>query len=185
LHQVTTTCHVDFLPFAPEHGGPDVGCILVTIFGNPWRSLVRFDIGDVVRLDGHVPCPCGRREGLTLMSVEGRTVNLTLTPEGRAVTQGTVDHAMGSVAGLLGYQVLQTGSSTYPLRFVVEGAASRPVANEACDALQTVYGAAAVIKADPVEMIAPDPPGKYCLSKRLEPIDSDVLLDDKFAPREP
>jgi len=27
-----------------------MGRILVTIFGNPWRSLVRFDIGDVVRL---------------------------------------------------------------------------------------------------------------------------------------
>jgi len=77
LHQVTASSHVDFLPFAPEHGGPDVGRILVTIFDNPWRSLVRFDIGDVVRLDGHAPCPCGRHEGLTLKSVEGRTVHLT------------------------------------------------------------------------------------------------------------
>jgi phenylacetate-CoA ligase len=185
LHQVTTFCHVDFLPFAPEHGGPDVGRILVTIFGNPWRSLVRFDIGDVVRLDGHAPCPCGCREGLTLMSVEGRTVNLTLTPEGRAVTQGAVDHTLGSVAGLVEYQILQTGSSAYHLRFVAEGAASRSVANEACDALQTVYGPSAVITADPVEAIAPDPPGKYCLSKRLGPIDPDVLLDDQFAPNEP
>jgi phenylacetate-CoA ligase len=184
LHQVTTFCHVDFLPFAPEHGGPDVGRILVTIFGNPWRSLVRFDIGDVVRLDGHAPCPCGRREGLTLMSMEGRTVNLTLTPEGRAVTQGAVDHALGSVAGLVEYQILQTGPSAYHLRFVAEGAVLHSVANEACDALQTVYGPAAVITADSVEAIAPDPPGKYCLSKKLEPIDPDGLLDDQFAPRE-
>jgi phenylacetate-coenzyme A ligase PaaK-like adenylate-forming protein len=182
LHQVTSYCHVDFLPFAPEHGGPDVGRILVTIFGNPWRSLVRFDIGDVVRVDGHVPCPCGCREGLTLVSVEGRTVNLTLSPEGRAVTQGTMDRALGSVAGLVEYQILQTGSSAYHLRFVAEEAASRPVANEACDVLQTVYGPAAVITADPVEAIAPDPPGKYCLSKKLEPIDPDVLLDNQFAP---
>jgi phenylacetate-CoA ligase len=184
LHQVTTTCHVDFLPFAPEHGGPEVGRILVTIFGNPWRSLVRFDIGDVVRLDGHLPCSCGQREGLTLMSVEGRTVNLTLTPESRAVTQGTVDQAMGSVAGLVEYQILQTGSSIYHLRFVAEGSASGGVAKEACDALQTVYGPAAVITADPVEAIAPDPPGKYCLSKKLDPIDPDVLLDHRFAPKE-
>jgi hypothetical protein len=58
------------------------------------------------------------------------------------------------------------------------------VGNEACDALQAVYGSAAVITAGPVEAIAPDPPGKYCLSKKLEPIDPDVLLDGKFAPRE-
>jgi phenylacetate-coenzyme A ligase PaaK-like adenylate-forming protein len=182
LHQVTTTCHVDFLPFSPEHGGPEVGRILVTIFGNPWRSLVRFDIGDVVRLDGHTPCPCGRHEGLTLMSVEGRTINLTLTPEGRAVTQGTVDRALGSVAGLLEYQIVQTDSSCYHLRFVAEEAAMQRVANEAHDALRTVYGPPAVITTDPVETIAPDPPGKYCLSKKLEPFDPDVLLDDRFAP---
>jgi len=184
LHQVTSTCHVDFLPFAPEHGGPDVGRILVTTFGNPWRSLVRFDIGDVVRLDGHTPCPCGHHEGLTLMSVEGRTVNLTLSPEGRAVTQGAADRALGSVSGLVEYQILQTGPSSYHLRFVAEEAASRPVANEACDALQTVYGPAAAVTTDQVEAIAPDPPGKYCLSKRLEPINPDTLLDDQFAPSE-
>ena len=182
LHQVATTCHVDFLPFAPEHGGPDVGRILVTTFGNPWRSLVRFDIGDVVRLDGHTPCPCGCREGLTLTAVEGRTVNLTLSPEGRAVAQGSVDRALASVAGLVEYQVLQTGSSTYHLRYAAEEAAVEGVANEARDALRAVYGPAAVITTDSVEAIAPDPPGKYCLSKRLDPVDADVLLDDQFAP---
>ena len=183
LHQVTASCHVDFLPFAPEHGGPEVGRILVTIFDNPWRSLVRFDIGDVVRLDGHAPCPCGRHEGLALKSVEGRAVHLTLTQEGRAVTQGTVDHALGSVAGLVEYQILQVGPSAYHLRFVAEGVASRLVAGAACEALQAVYGAAAVITADPVEAITPDPPGKYCLARMLEPIDPHALLDDKYAPR--
>jgi len=182
LHQVAATCHVDFLPFAPEHGGPDVGRILVTTFGNPWRSLVRFDIGDVVRLDGHTPCPCGCREGLTLTAVEGRTINLTLSPEGRAVAQGSVDRALASVAGLVEYQVLQTGSSTYHLRYVAEGNSVEGVANEARDALRAVYGPAAVITTDSVDAIAPDPPGKYVLSKRLDPVDADVLLDDQFAP---
>ncbi len=184
LHQVTPTCHVDFLPFAAEHGGPEVGRILVTTFGNPWRSLVRFDIGDVVRLDGHTPCSCGRHEGLTLMSVEGRTVNLTLSPEGRAVTQGAVDRALGSVAGLVEYQILQTGSASYHLRFAAEEATSGPVAKEAGAALQALYGPAALITTDRVESIAPDPPGKHCLSKRLEPMDSDVLLNGQFAPSE-
>jgi hypothetical protein len=109
-------------------------------------------------------------------------MNLTLTPEGGAVTQGTVDRALGSIAGLLEYQVLQTASSSYHLRFVAEEAAMRCVANEARDALRVVYGPAAVITTDPVEAIAPDPPGKYCLSKKLEPFDTDILLDGQFAP---
>jgi hypothetical protein len=109
-------------------------------------------------------------------------MNLTLTPEGRAVTQGTVDHALGSVAGLEEYQILQTGSSSYHLGFVAEEAALRRVANEACEALRTVYGPAVDITADPVETITPDPPGKYCLCRKVEPIDPDVLLDDQFSP---
>jgi len=88
------------------------------------------------------------------MSVEGRTINLTLTPEGRAVTQGTVDRTLGSV-GMVEYQILQTASSSYHLHFVAEEAAMQRVANEACDALRTVYGPAAVITTDAVEAIAP------------------------------
>ena len=183
LHQVTESCHVDFLPFKAEHGGPDVGRILVTTFDNPWRSLVRFDIGDIVRLDGAAPCPCGRREGLTLLSVEGRTASLTLTPEGSAVTQGAVDRALGAVRGLGEYQLLQTSPSAYRLHFVAEGNEPRLVAGDAVAALQIVYGRAAVITAEPVEAIAPDPPGKYSLAKAIEPIEADALLDETYAPR--
>jgi hypothetical protein len=118
------------------------------------------------------------------MSVEGRTVNLTLTPEGGAVTQGVVDRALGTVEGLVEYQIFQTETSAYHFHFVAEGAAPRSVADEACDALRAVYGPAAVITAEPVPAIVPDPPGKYCLSRRREPVDADALLDDKFAPRE-
>lgn len=182
LHQVAACCHVDFLPFAPEHGGPDMGHILVTIFDNPWRSLVRFDIGDVVRVNGQAPCPCGRDEGLTVRSMEGRTVNLTLTPEGQAVTHGMVDRALGTVEGLAEYQLFQTGPAAYRLRVVAEGDAPRRVAGAACAALQTVYGAAAAITADLVEEISPDPPGKYRLTRSLDPVDASTLLDQRYAP---
>ena len=181
MHQVTEACHVDFLPFAPEHGGPRLGRILVTTFDNPWRSLVRFDTGDVVGLDGQSPCPCGCREGLSLVSVEGRTGNLTLTSEGRAVTQGEVDRALAHVPGLVEYQVLQTSRTAYTLRYVTEGVEARSVDGVAREALQAVYGGA-VITAEAVEAIAPDPPGKYRLVKSMESIDADALLDVRFAP---
>jgi hypothetical protein len=48
-----------------------------------------------------------------------------------------------------------------------------------------VYGSAAIIKAESVEAIPPDPPGKYCLTRMLDPIDPHALLDDKYAPRMP
>ncbi len=183
LHQVSASCHVDFLPFAQEHGGPDIGRILVTTFDNPWRSLVRFSMGDVVRRYGHTPCPCGRHEGLTLASIEGRTISLTLTPEGRAVTQGQVDRALAEVPGLIEYQLFQTDAFTYHLRFVADAAPVRRVAGAAVQALAALYGPEAAITHEPVQAIAPDPPGKYCLSRSSEAIDPDTLLDPQYAPK--
>jgi phenylacetate-CoA ligase len=188
LHQVTESCHVDVLPFAPEHGGPGIGRILVTAFGNPWRALVRFDLGDVVRLDGRDPCPCGRRDGLTLMSTEGRTVNLTLTPAGRAITQGAVDRALAAVGGLAEYQLLQTGPAAYRLRCVVDPAAAagagapeearpaRAVAEDAVEALRALYGPQARVIVEAAPAIAPDPPGKYRLAASRLTIDPDAVL---------
>jgi phenylacetate-coenzyme A ligase PaaK-like adenylate-forming protein len=183
MHQVTESCHVDFLPFAPEHGGPDIGRILVTTFGNPWRALARFDVGDVVRLDGRGPCPCGRDEGLTLASIEGRTIGITLKPEGGAVTQGAVDRALGAVEGLVEYQLVQTGPDAFLLRFVPDGAPAADVGRSAREALAELYGGRAVIRSTQVDAIRPDPPGKYKLAARYEPIDHDALLDGRFAPR--
>jgi phenylacetate-CoA ligase len=183
LHQVTESCHVDFLPFAPKHGGPELGRILVTTFGNPWRSLVRFDVGDVARLAGESPCACGRREGLTLASIEGRTVSLTLATDGRAVTQGAVDRALADVSGLLEYQLFQTGASAYHLRFVADEVEPEAIGAAALEALAALYGPEASIMAEPVRAVTPDPPGKYLLARRLEPIDPDTLLDAAYAPR--
>lgn len=182
LHQVTASCHVDFLPFKPEHGGPRVGRILVTTFDNPWRALVRFDTGDVVRLAGEDRCPCGRDEGLTLAAVEGRTANLTLTPEGRVVTQGEVDRALAEVPRLAEYQLVQTGPSAYCLRCVAEGADPAATARAAREALRAVYGSRALLTAELARAIAPAPPGKYRLARALRPVDADALLDRRYAP---
>ena len=183
MHQVTGSCHVDFIPFKPEQGGPDIGRLLVTTFANPWRSLVRFDMGDIVRIERQAPCPCGRREGLLVTSVEGRTVNLTMTPSGRAVTQGMVDRALAEVIGLTEYQFLQTGAASYTLR-VAAAADADPsrVAYAAGAALRTLFGDDAAMGLEVVPAITPDPPGKYRLAKSLEPIDADRLLDERYAP---
>ncbi len=182
LHQVAESCHIDFLPFKPEHGGPAVGRMLVTTFGNPWRSLVRFDVGDLARLAGG-PCPCGRNEGLTLEAIEGRTVGLTLTTEGRAVTQSAVDRTLADAPGLDEYQLFQVGPAAYHLRFVTDGVSPESVEGAARAALGALYGPGAEIETEHVRAVTPDPPGKYLLARRSEPIDPDTLLDPAYAPR--
>ncbi len=116
MHQNTDSCRVDFLPFAADRAPPSTGKLLLTTFDNPWRALIRFDAGDLGRLAGG-PCPCGRTEGLTLSSIEGRAVNLTLTPEGKLVTQADVDRRLAAVDGLDEHPVGEDGDE----HFAAEG----------------------------------------------------------------
>lgn len=182
LHQNTAFCHVDFLPFAPPHGGPAVGRILVSTFNHPWAALLRFDIGDVVRLAA-VPCPCGRRDGLTLDAVEGRTVNLTLTPTGIAVTQRQADLALGGVDGLDEYRLEQIAPAAYRVLVVAApGHDADRVRRDAAEALHALYGPDAAVEVLPEDVLHPDPPGKFRLTRALFPIDADALLAPGFAP---
>ncbi len=183
LHQVTENVHVDFMPFLPEHGGPETGRILVSTFNNPWRSLLRFDIGDIVRINGHTPCPCGRREGLSLSSIEGRTANLTLTPDGKAVTQGRVDRILSSVRGLAEYQLLQTARCGYLLKYAADENEQNPaLKNEILEALKTLYGKKSLISTECAEALHPAPPGKYRLTHSLKSLDPESFLDPRYAP---
>jgi phenylacetate-coenzyme A ligase PaaK-like adenylate-forming protein len=182
LHQNVDCCHVDFLPFRQEHGGPDTGSLLVTTLDNPWRILIRFDIGDVARLC-HLACPCGRRAGITLESIEGRAVNLTLDIHGRVVTQGAVDRAMATVANLEEYQVIQESRCSYRLKIAADDAESAGQA--AARSLLGVYGEGAVIVVEHLPSIRPDPPGKYRLARALFDIDVADYIDPRFKPGVP
>jgi phenylacetate-coenzyme A ligase PaaK-like adenylate-forming protein len=181
MHQNTESCAVDFLPFSAEHGGPRLGLILATTFGNPWRALLRFDAGDIVALDGG--CPCGRGDGLTAASVEGRAVNLTLDTRGCAVTQARVDRALAAVDGLLEYQVVQLAPATYQLRVVPAARERQAVLGDAREALMALYGGDALVAVSVVDAVRPDPPGKYRLTRALFPIDARELVDPRFLPR--
>jgi phenylacetate-CoA ligase len=181
LHQNTEFCHVDFIPFAPCHGGPLIGAILVTTFNNPWRLLIRFDICDVVRLAAE-PCPCGRREGLTLEAIEGRGINLTVTPDGRAVTQNAVDRLIGVEPDLENYQLLQTSEQDYRLRIVCRDGSEPALADRLLQRLTVLYGNKARIRIEKAAVLEPDPPGKFRLCKPLIPVDPRSFWDPRSAP---
>ena len=181
LHQNTEHCHVDFIPFDRRHGGPEIGSILVTTFHNPWRALLRFDIGDVVRLASD-PCPCGRQDGLTVAMIEGRAANLTMTPGGRAVTQGEVDRSIGGVPEIEAYQLSQVTQREYLVRYVPHGADEGHIASRLRLAVAAIYGDDALIRLERVDAIAPDPPGKYRLAKPLIPVNPRSFWDSRYSP---
>ena len=181
FHQNVEFCRVDFQPFNEQHGGPQIGRILISTFGHPWCVLVRFDPGDLVRLDDRGPCPCGRTEGLTVSAIEGRIINLTLTPDGIAVTQQHVDAALLAVEDIVEYRLDQLGPADYALRIVAEDGNPAAVANAAADALRGLYGPRATVTVECVPYLAPEPSGKHRLARAHFPVNAEQFLNARFA----
>jgi phenylacetate-coenzyme A ligase PaaK-like adenylate-forming protein len=181
LHQNALSCRVDLLPFKASCGGPSLGKMLVTTFDNPWRALLRFDVGDLARLSP-APCPCGRTEGLTLASVEGRTVNLTVGPEGAPVTQAQVDRVLAPVERVDEYQLRQTGARSYLLRVACDAGFDAQVAARAEGALRDLYGPSASVRVEESREMAPESSGKYRLARALFPVDADSFLEPSCKP---
>ena len=170
LHQNVEQCHVDFQPLAPRHGGPMIGRILVSTFANPWRALVRFDMGDLVRLAA-APCPCGRHEGLTLDAIEGRVANATLSRAGRLVTQSEADSAIARVDGLAAYELVQPGPATVSVRYVSDRREPAAIEPELRLSLQGCYGASVTIIPEHVQALSPVLGVKYRLARAEFKID--------------
>jgi phenylacetate-coenzyme A ligase PaaK-like adenylate-forming protein len=139
LHQNVDFCRIDFQPLKEKYGGPDLGRILVTTFGNPWNTVVRFDTGDLVRLYPSGVCKCGRKEGLIARAVEGRASNATFTTGGELITTLALDNTLGMIAGIRDYRLAQKSRTQYELELMVKGDAGT-ISDEACSALELLYG---------------------------------------------
>ncbi len=177
FHQNTDSCRVDIQPLKNEHGGPDIGRILVTTFDNPWYSMFRFDVGDLARIDKEQRCPCGRDNGIILSAIEGRFVNATLDGAGRLVTLRRVDETMGRIKDLDEYRLEQSAPGTYVLHLSTRRPDKDSLNREVTEKLHKIYGKAAVISIVYEDFLCPEDSGKYCLAKPLFPLKIEDYLD--------
>lgn len=160
FHQNTEFCRIDFEPLAERHGGPELGRILVTTFNNPWASVVRFDMGDLVRLHRTGQCTCGRNEGFLMEAIEGRLAYATFTTDGDLVTPLALDSRLAVVPGIRDYRVEQRQRAEYELELVVKGDPDEAV-HEARLALEALYGTDGQYSVKVVPSIQPGPSGKF------------------------
>jgi len=177
LHQNTDFCRVDFQPFKAEYGGPLLGRILVTPFDNKWCWYVRFDTGDLVRLEPSGRCPCGRNSGIILSSLQGRKANLTQTLAGRPVTLCEVDDVLSRLEGVTQYKLIQADHGEYELRLVSPLREKKHLVAEARRALKGIYGPDATVSIDFDTDFAPEESGKSLISRALIPIDVQSYLE--------
>jgi phenylacetate-coenzyme A ligase PaaK-like adenylate-forming protein len=189
MHQVSDCCHVDFLPFARRFGGPLLGRLLVSTLDNPWRALVRFDIGDVARLAPGGPggragsrCPCGRTGGIVLDGIEGRVLGITLDGDGGPVTPAAVDRALAAVPGLVDHRLRQDGPRSVRVSYVLDAVAgtSRDAGRAVRAALRRLYGRSCVVEAREAPALLPEPSGKFLRTAPTYPVGVDAFLDPAY-----
>ena len=183
FHQNSKSCRVDFQPLKPEHGGPLVGRILVTTFDNPWYYMVRFDVGDLVRVDEEGACSCGRDYGYILSAVEGRVSSATLTTEGRLLTLRKLDDALSILAGIDEYRLEQTSADAYDLYLVSRRQDRAELTGKSTVILKGLYGGEARVSVIYQDSLSPEDSGKYALAKTYSPIDIEKYLDERYLPR--
>jgi phenylacetate-coenzyme A ligase PaaK-like adenylate-forming protein len=162
LHQVSDSCRIDVEFMRSKYGYPHAGRLLLTTLTNPWRSLVRFDVGDLVQIDPAGICDCGRNDGYICREFAGRTADLTYTVDGFPVTTAMVEAIINRLESVADYQVFQR-EDIYHVHIVLEeaAAASATLKEEIIESLLTLYGKNAVIKVHFVPEIAAEPSGKY------------------------
>ena len=170
FHQNSESCRVDIQPLKKEHGGPGVGRILVTTFDNPWYYMLRFDVGDLARVDEEQSCPCGQNTGIIVAAIEGRFINATLTCDGRLVTLRRLDETMGTISGLDEYRLEQSAPGVYTLHLASRRQDRDNLSQEVKHLLRGIYGKAAEIAIVFEEFLSPEDSGKYSLAKTLFPL---------------
>ncbi len=176
FHQNSDFCRVDFQPFKSEHGGPDLGRILVTTFNNPWYYIVRFNVGDLVRIEQQANCSCGRESGWVLSAVEGRVKNITFTCDGRVVTLRELDNALSVLTDIDEYQLCQLEKDSYHFHFVSQKQDKHELTADAKTILREIYGEEAKISLIYDKTISPEVSGKYSVAQTVLPVSVENLL---------
>jgi phenylacetate-coenzyme A ligase PaaK-like adenylate-forming protein len=175
LHQNSEHCRVDFLPWLPRYGGPQRGRMLVTVFHNPWFSVLRFDIGDVARLAANGSCPCGRYRGLTLAAIEGRVADVTFTQAGQVVTVDDLDSVLADISELNGWQLDLPRPGVLKLRILAVSGAEAKARRHCLARLRTLYGSGAKIEITAAKALQHEISGKIRFTRTAFSVDHTLL----------
>lgn len=149
-------CRIDVFPLKESSGRPDLSRIAVSTFGNPWAYILRFDIGDLVRVKESGP-GC-----LAAEAIEGRASNCTFGTNGSLVTTAMVDHRLAQLPGIRDYHLVQTERKGYALSLQGVFAGRETTAlSDARNLLAELYGSDGAFHVEFVNDLLPGPAGKY------------------------
>jgi phenylacetate-coenzyme A ligase PaaK-like adenylate-forming protein len=146
LHHNARHSHIELLD-----AGGGLSRVVITTLGRTWMPLLRYDIGDLVRVaDG---CTCGQpAEGYVLARIEGRANDAVATARG-LFTPAMLDDLVDAAEPAIAHWQLQSSDGGYILQVVGSDGASAAAA--LADKLGTT------VEPRAAETILPEASGKY------------------------
>jgi phenylacetate-CoA ligase len=157
LHPNERHSHIDLEPLP---GDGSLARVLVTTLGRSWMPLLRYEVGDVVRVARSNVCPCGlASDGPLLERVEGRQSDCSVV-DGATVTPLMLDDAIHSALG--GDASLEQWQLASDTLYVVD-----PLARDSAAAAAEVVSDLLKrrVRGQRATAIAPEVSGKYRLVK--------------------
>jgi len=154
--------HINMERFIVEYHNQDqtgLGEVLITDLENPAFPMIRYKIGDMARpLDAE--CGCGRKL-LSIESVEGRTTDMIITPEGTRVSGLLFPHLFKEFDGIVAGQVIQDSVDEIDLLLKTRKSFSDHDQENLVNTIAEYVGASVKINVKHVENIKITPTGKY------------------------
>jgi phenylacetate-CoA ligase len=169
LHHCPTTTHVELLPMeVPTPGASDAALVVVTTLDRIAQPLLRFVVGDLVRVD-RGSSPGALTPVPPLLSMEGRIQDAVIRPDGALVTAGAIDRALAPLLPIVGYQVNQRVPGEVEIDVVFEDTATSR--EDDVERLVAFLFEGLTLRVRRTTAIGAEPSGKYRLSRRHFPVD--------------
>jgi phenylacetate-coenzyme A ligase PaaK-like adenylate-forming protein len=173
--QNSDSCRIDFFPLKQRYGGRDIGRITVSTFDNPWAYILRFDVGDLVRVKEDSP------GSFAAEAIEGRASQCTFGTKGDLVTSAMADRALVHIPGIRDYNLVQNTKDSYTLclKGTFKGMEARAI-KDGKDVLADLYGSSGSFDVRIADDLLPGPAGKYSRTRTRFKFDDWALCE--YAP---
>lgn len=147
----------------------EIGEIVITDLNNYLMPFIRYKIGDAgIPCDD--TCNCGIRLPL-MKELEGRTVDIIVTPDGRYIPGQLFQYMLDIVKGIEQFQVLQKEKHNIILKIVVNEDFQKNYLDILSDTLIQIIGKQIDLNIQIVDQIVPAKSGKYRYIMSEVPID--------------
>ena len=143
------------------------GEILVTSFTTEGTPLIRYRIGDRIKLAAEdKQCACGSFFPL-VEKIEGRSTDYILSPTHGKVNLGNISNSTKGVEGIIQFQVIQETVDSMEVLVVASSAFNEKEKNKFIAALAERFGPQLSIKVQTVTEIPKEKSGKFRIVKNL------------------